>query len=74
MDDDVSGIPPASRFSAAGLYKPSGLVVPDVRVEELTPHEALRLLRTELGVIDGILPVALDRRNHVLDDLVSLLR
>jgi hypothetical protein len=57
-----------------GLYKRSGLVVPDVWVEELAPHKALRLPRTELGVINCVLPVALDPRDHVVDDLLGLLR
>jgi len=62
-----------SRLLVAGLYKRSGLVVPDVRVEELPPHKALRLIRAELGVINGVLPIARDRRDHVVDDLLSLL-
>ena len=73
---DSQGLGPhcECRCQTSGLYKRSGLVVPDVRVEELAPHEALRLPRTEFSVVDCVLPAALDRRNHVVDDLVGLLR
>ena len=49
------------------------MVIPDVWVEELPPHKALRLIHAEFGVINGLFPTALDRRDHMVNDLLGLL-